>query len=190
MSLLRRFLVLAALMFWQGGFTFYAAVVVPIGQQVLNSPAEQGFITRQVTWYLNVAGLVALGLLAWDVVVSRDAGIQRRCWRWLAWAGMLATLGLLVWLHPRLDELLDPESWNIRDRIRFRAGHRWYLWVSTVQWAFAGIYTVVTLGAWRAEDWSKTAVAAKDLPEQKKCPAADYSGVAQSPKSSLSGTTE
>jgi len=29
--LARRFLTIAALMFWQGGFTFYAAVVVPIG---------------------------------------------------------------------------------------------------------------------------------------------------------------
>ena len=37
--LLRRFLVLAALFFWQGGFTFYASVVVPVGQQVFGHSA-------------------------------------------------------------------------------------------------------------------------------------------------------
>src|SRR2546428_9021513 len=69
-TFLRRFLVLAALMFWQGGFTFYAAVVVPVGQQVLGSDLEQGFITRQVTQWLNVAGAVALVPLAWDVLAA------------------------------------------------------------------------------------------------------------------------
>ena len=34
MTLVRRFLVVAALMFWQGGFTFYSAVVVPLGQKL------------------------------------------------------------------------------------------------------------------------------------------------------------
>ena len=67
LTLLRRFSVIAALMFWQGGFTFYAAVVVPIGQENLGHE-EQGFITREVTNYLNLAGAAALLLLAWDVV--------------------------------------------------------------------------------------------------------------------------
>ena len=34
MRILRRYLVVIALMFWQGGFTFYAAVVVPVGTAV------------------------------------------------------------------------------------------------------------------------------------------------------------
>ena len=72
MILLRRFLVLVALMFWLGGFTFYAAVVVPVGQEDLGSHLEQGFITRQVTKYLNLSGAIALLLLAWDVVASHD----------------------------------------------------------------------------------------------------------------------
>ena len=54
--LLRRLLVLAAFAFWQGGFTFYAAVVVPVGTEVLGSSMEQGSITRRVTVYLNMAG--------------------------------------------------------------------------------------------------------------------------------------
>ena len=51
---LRRFLVLAALMFWQGGFTFYAAVVIKVGQDVLGSHRRQGFVTRRVAQYLNL----------------------------------------------------------------------------------------------------------------------------------------
>ncbi len=70
MALLRRFLVLLALFFWQGGFTFYAAVVVPIGQHVFGH-LRQGFVTRQVTVYLNLAGAVALLILVWDLFAAR-----------------------------------------------------------------------------------------------------------------------
>ena len=47
----RRLLLLIGLMFWQGGFLFYAAVVVPVGTRVLGSETEQGFITQSVTNY-------------------------------------------------------------------------------------------------------------------------------------------
>jgi hypothetical protein len=152
MILLRRFLVLAALMFWQGGFTFYAGVVVPIGADVLGSAQEQGFITRHVTGYLNLAGVLALGLLGWDVVAARDAKGWRRWARRLAWAGMVLALAFLMWLHPHLDQLLDAQTGRIRERSFFRTGHRWYLWVSTAQWALAILYTLTTLAAWRAAD--------------------------------------
>ncbi len=152
MILLRRFLVIAALMFWQGGFTFYSGVAVPIGKDVLGSALEQGFITRKVTPYLNLAGMGALVILAWDVAVARDPSRWRRWTLILAWVGMLLTLAILIWLHPRLDQLLNPETGTIRDRATFRTGHRWYLWVSTAQWALAVIYTVTTLASWRAAD--------------------------------------
>ena len=64
LTLLRRFLVVSALMFWQGGFLFYASIVVPIGQEVLPTPQDQGFITRHVTKSMNVSGAVALLPLA------------------------------------------------------------------------------------------------------------------------------
>jgi hypothetical protein len=39
-TVLRRLLLLLALMFWQGGFMFYGAVVVPVGAEALGSHRE------------------------------------------------------------------------------------------------------------------------------------------------------
>jgi hypothetical protein len=150
--LARRFLVLIALMFWQGGFTFYAAVVVPIGQDVLGSHLEQGFITRQVTQYLNLAGAVALLILVLDLVAPGHEGPWARRLRWLLWLGMVATLAVLAWLHPHIDQYLNPEARELIDRKAFRPGHRAYLWVSTVQWGCTLLYAWLTLRAWRQAD--------------------------------------
>ena len=151
-SLPRRFLVLVALMFWQGGFTFYAAVVVPVGQSELGSHLQQGFITRQVTNYLNLSGAIALILLGWDIAAVRDKSVARRWTRWAAWMGMVLILLALALLHRHLDQLLDLELRELADPKAFRTGHRWYLWLATVQWAFGLAYAVLTLRAWRAED--------------------------------------
>jgi hypothetical protein len=148
----RRLLVLAALFFWQGGFTFYAAVVVPVGQQELHSHRRQGFITRRVTPYLNLSGLVALLPLAWDTLSARDPAR----WRLLARAGLFALMALtllaLFAMHGWLDELLVVRGGIVTDPEEFRPRHRLYLWTSTVQWAAAIAYLVLTLGAWQGED--------------------------------------
>ncbi len=149
-DLLRRFLVVSALMFWQGGFTFYAAVVVPVGQGVLGSHLSQGMITRQVTQYLNLAGAIALVPLAWEIVAQRSPRWIRTTRGW-AWIGMALALVVLVWLHGRLDGLLDLDNEQILDRRAFRTEHRLYLWVSTVQWLCALVYLGVTVAAWRPE---------------------------------------
>jgi Na+-driven multidrug efflux pump len=148
----RRYLALAALFFWQGGFTFYAAVVVPIGQDVLGSHLLQGFITRRVTVYLNLAGAIALLPLVWDTVGTRDPAAWRRWLRLLLWLALAAALVALYRLHPILDQYLDPEYRDLSDRRAFRPYHRLYLWVSTVQWGCAVFYLLLTLLAWRAED--------------------------------------
>ena len=187
--LLRRFFVLAALMFWQGGFTFYAAVVVPIGQAELGSHLQQGFITREVTNYLNLSGAAALMLLAWDVAASREKSRALRWTRWAAWLGMAAILIPLVWLHQHLEQLLDLELRELAQPKAFRVGHRWYLWLSTAQWGFGVIYAAFTLQAWRTED--RYGYGERDgvsIPSAKKSPAVGSFGVAQSPKLPFSRT--
>jgi hypothetical protein len=151
-TLVRRFLVLVSLMFWQGGFTFYAAVVVPVGQEELGSHLQQGFITRQVTNYLNLSGAVALIVLAWDLAGSKERSQTRHRIRWAAWTGMVVILCVLIWLHHQLDQHLDTALRELIDPRIFRGKHRWYLWLSTVQWSFGLAYAAFTLHAWRIED--------------------------------------
>jgi hypothetical protein len=140
--------VIAALMFWQGGFLFYVAVVVPIGTEVLGSAAEQALITRRVTWQLNVTGAVALAIFAWDLFMTR-----RRTWgRRAAWLIMAVALVVLVVLHGHLDSMFLTDQLRVVDRPTFHFWHRTYLWVSTVQWAAAIAFAVLSLAAWRAED--------------------------------------
>ena len=152
MTQVRRWLLLWALMFWQGGFTFYGGVVVPVGSAVLGSEREQGFITRSVTNYLNLAGAVALAIWGWDLTAMRGISPGGRRVRWAIWAGLVLSLVLLIWLHPRLDELLDPLESLVRDRRGFRSLHRRYLIVSTGQWAGCLLLTAMTILAWRNVD--------------------------------------
>jgi hypothetical protein len=152
MTLVRRWLLLWALMFWEGGFTFYGGVVVPVGSAVLGSEREQGFITRKVTNYLNLAGAVALAVWGWDLRAMRGKSPGGRRLRWATWAGLVLSLALLVWLHPKLGDLLDPEDVMVLDRRRFRSLHERYLIVSTVQWAGCLLLTALTIRAWRDQD--------------------------------------
>ena len=148
MQTFRRFLVVAAVAFWLGGFTFYASVVVPVGQRVLGSHLQQGVITQQVTHFLNLSGAVALLIFAWDNLAEK-----RCCWaRWLAWFGMLGPLPVLVWLHQRLDLQFDTENLGLADPAAFRSDHRWYLWISAAQWGFGLAHVLLTLLSWRSAD--------------------------------------
>jgi len=152
MKLLRRFLVLMTFAFWQGGFLFYTSVVVTIGQDVLGSSLEQGFITRRVTQSMNLAGVVALVPLLWDMLAGGGKSAVCLAGRWLAFLGMTATLAALFWLHPQLDALIDHEAHAVSDRRVFYGLHRSYLWISTAQWGCGVAYLALTLWAWRDED--------------------------------------
>jgi hypothetical protein len=152
MLLFRRFLVVIALFFWQGGFTFYASIVVPLGQQVFGH-LRQGFLTRQVTVYLNVAGAAALTVMVWDLIAAVDPRPWRRRSRWLLWTALLLTLLGLFWLHGRLNEQLVIKGRIILDPELFHTRHRLYLWISTVQWACSLLYLFITLVIWRREDY-------------------------------------
>ena len=146
MTILRRFLVLVALVFWQGGFFFYAAVVVPVGRAELGS--DQSRVTRLVTVFLNLAGAAALAPSAWDIWTTPS----RRAGRWVCWLGMAAALPALVWLHDRIDAAIDSSTASVEDRRVFYPSHRWYLWISTAQWAFAMFFLLLSVGAWSDAD--------------------------------------
>jgi hypothetical protein len=146
----RRFLVLAALAFWQGGFTFYSTVVVPTGQRVLSSPSEQGFVTRHVTNYLNVAGAVSLALLLWDALAAKT----RKKSRLAAWSLMTVLLIMQAWLHAYIDRFLDVDSMSVVDQERFYVAHESYLTVSAVQWFCALTFVFLSLVAWRDDQHS------------------------------------
>jgi hypothetical protein len=149
--LARRFLVLIALMFWQGGFTFYAAVVVPIGQEVVGKET-QPFITRQVARWINISGAAALAILALDLAAASREARWAHYFRWLLWLGMGAALIGLVWLYPRIDQHMNVEVQEIVNRKAMRPWHRAYLWVSTVQWGCGVLYAWLTLRAWYEAD--------------------------------------
>jgi len=160
MTLFRRYLVVLAVMFWQGGFTFYSSVVVHVGQQVLGSHLAQGLVTQSVTNYLNLAGIVAIVLWGWDIFAARDPSFIRRSVRWALWVLLPVTLALLAWLHLRLDAFIDFETSTVTDPTRFHAIHSWYLHVSTVQWAASLLLIGATLMAWRADDRRPTGASA------------------------------
>ncbi len=150
MTLTRRILVVAALALWLGGFTFYSAVVVPVGTERLGV-TSQGFITQRVTEFLNLVGAVALVPLGWDALAGAAPGRGRwlRVLLWLVLAGTLVTLWVM---HPAMSEYLDPSTEHVRDRRLFRRLHRIYLWVSTAQWLAGLIYLGVTVRDWRRAD--------------------------------------
>src|SRR5436190_5790515 len=113
LRVVRRFLVIAALMLWQGGFTFYAAIVIPIGMDELGSHTAQGFITRRVAPFINLAGLIALAPLLADVLCTRGDRPVRTRLRWATLVALSVTLATLLWLYPRINALLDPASRSV-----------------------------------------------------------------------------
>ena len=151
-TVLRRLLLLLILMFWQGGFMFYGAVVVPVGSEVLSSHREQGFVTRSVTNYLNGAGTLCLVVWCWDIIQERHAALKWNRLRWLVWGFLVATLAIQGWLHLRLDELLDPKTFLIIDGAQFSHLHQWYLILSTIQWGCAIVLTGLTIWSWKESD--------------------------------------
>jgi hypothetical protein len=140
------------LLFWQGGFLFYSAVVVPIGTDFLGSAVHQGFITQQVTLWLNRIGAISLMIFLWDAM-SRDT-VR---WRKFVRISTLMACGVLLavlhyGLHGLLSQQLDFEEQRIRVQHRFYARHWWYLMISTAHWLFMLAYAALTISAWRAED--------------------------------------
>lgn len=147
---LRQFLVFQAFLVWQGGFVFYAGVVVPIGTDVLGSPLDQGLVTQQVTDWLNLIGLGWHAVFAWELLAGGDPVRRRTRWRATLWAISLLLLGGLVVCHRELDaHIIDGRIPQVH-KSAFRVTHIVYLWLITGQWALALVNAWLTLGAWSA----------------------------------------
>lgn len=147
--LLRRFLVLQMLLLWQGGFLFYALVVVPVGTELLGSATAQGIVTARVTLWLNRIGWLALFAFALDARMTTPRKMPR--FVWIGIATLLHAI-LVFGLHGPLLERLDFEEHRIRGRDGFYTLHRWYLILSAVQWLAMLAFASLTLAAWRAAD--------------------------------------
>jgi hypothetical protein len=141
LTAVRRYLTLAAMMFWQGGFTFYGAVVIHVAHRVLGSHLVVGFVTQRVTNWLNFSGGIALAFALWELLAVRPSAGRVLWWSMAAaWVLMAVTLIVLVIMHPMLDRLLDAQAREITDGGQFRTLHQVYLAVATVQWAAALLY--------------------------------------------------
>jgi len=153
-SAARRFLVIAAIAFWLGGFTFYSGVAIPMGVEVLGTHKAVGFITQRVTHWLNIAGVVALSILLINLLLGwRQAGPKLRRVLLITWLIMAAVEVELFIMHPMLDRLLTTVPVReILDEDRFDLLHRAYLWSTTGQWVVGVIHVWCICLLWGREN--------------------------------------
>ena len=156
MNAFRRFLTFVVFAFWMGGFTFYALVVIPTAHDVLGSHREVGFITRQVTHWLNLGSLLALALLTWNFFVER---VRHPALSWrlpgITLALMFAAQIALFAEHPILDQMLDGKTQSIVSHGQFYSWHRIYLLTAAVQWLSAMVHAGTLITATQSGTASK-----------------------------------
>ncbi|HSZ58857.1 MAG TPA: hypothetical protein VK797_24670 [Tepidisphaeraceae bacterium] len=147
----RRFLVISAIAFWLGGFTFYSGVAIPMGVEVLGTHRAVGFVTQRVTNWLNVAGVIALAIFAWNMALGwRGTGKILRNTLLLTWLLMVGIEIELIFLHPVMDRLLTIHPVReILDEDRFDLLHHVYLISTTAQWVFGMIHVWCICVLWK-----------------------------------------
>jgi hypothetical protein len=142
-------------MFWQGGFLFYSAVVVPVARSRPETKEVQPLVTRDVTRYLNFVGVFAIVVLGWDALATTDPSRRRQGLRVVSCVVLAVALGALFWLHPKLSELMDGGGQTIKPGSTLYPLHRVYLLFSTLQWFICLTSVWLMLSAWRVEDCEK-----------------------------------
>jgi hypothetical protein len=116
-----------------GGFAFYFAVVVPTGGKVLGG-SQQGFVTQQVTHWLNLIGIIALLMFLWDAMAHRSRLL------FASWM-LLAVLQVCLFaIHRQLDVLIDASAQTVTNELLFHFWHEWYESIATVQFAVGLIH--------------------------------------------------
>lgn len=81
------------------------AVVVSVGSDIVGH-RQQGIITKSVTPYLQLAGLVALVIFALDLIAHWKQPTPTRWLRWYLWGLLVVTLAGQYWLHPQMSVLI------------------------------------------------------------------------------------
>ena len=114
------------LIIWWGAFSFYAGIVIPVGMNVLGSHIKMGFITQEVSNYLNYFGLP---IFLFSSYIFRTE-------KWFFRFGILLVFLqiILFVLHIKLDYLLDFQLFSIKFKSIFYPFHRIYLLISTLIW--------------------------------------------------------
>lgn len=143
-----RTLTLFAFAAWQGGFFFYATVVVPTATRVLESASLQGSISQPVTHWLNLFGTIALVSFA----VDQGRTPTLKTWRWTVWRVMAVCQIALFCIHPVLDSNFQPDELAYTDKAKFKFWHGIYLWVHAAQWLAGVAWLGASVKAWQTAD--------------------------------------
>jgi len=122
-------------------------VVVPTGTDVLGSAIAQGFVTREVTGWMNLIGVVFHLLLGWSLVTERGTARWKLRVRLSSASGIL--LVALFALHPVLDSFLDPVEQTVDRPKEFYRWHAAYMWIAAIQWALGLANAWFLLGVWK-----------------------------------------
>ena len=126
-----------ALAFVIGGLTFYAAIVVPAASSVWGA-TDQGFVTRLVTWRLNLIATPLFILIALVHWLS-----PRKLVRYSA-LGLLMVQVALWRTHRSLEQLLEVNLHLVLDESLFYRQHQIYLWLTTAE-IFLGWFLLLNL---------------------------------------------
>lgn len=129
-----------ALLIWWGGFTFYAGIVVPVGMDVLRSHTQMGFITQEVSKYLNVISLMLFILYAYSLrnhKFTEDVLIEQ-----IVSFSLIGFQILLFVIHYFLTNSLDFEHHIVLNPDKFYVFHRIYLIIETLIWLVVSLILI------------------------------------------------
>ncbi|HEY3864127.1 MAG TPA: hypothetical protein VGO59_19840 [Verrucomicrobiae bacterium] len=138
---------------WMGGFTFYALIVIPTAERVLDSMRDTGFITQQVTRWLNLIGAGVLVILAWLLAADwRRLSTRLRFGVAATWNIMAVAQAALFMIHPLIDRFLEAQGHKLHHYEQFSKMHTMYLVFATIQWSAALLQIWLMLMIWRQQD--------------------------------------
>jgi hypothetical protein len=125
---------------WWGAFTFYAGIVVPLGMNLLGSHIKMGFITQQVTKYINIFSLIIFVLFAY--CLKNEKFIKNKLVEEIAVVSLIGFQLLLFLLHNYQTDLMDFENYKILNQDNFYMLHRIYLIVEALIWLVVSVLIV------------------------------------------------